>query len=156
MRELDVQEVYIRSLLLPPTSIIIHQQSTASSVNHHFRPIPNPNSLKTSVFPNPNPTKMQFKSIAAFVSLAVMASALPADNIVARTTPTNQCSSNQTLSCCNSVTDTLVGVQILPIGIGCIALLPGQQCSPGQKTACCNTESQVRCSIQVLPTHPQH
>ncbi|KAL8762423.1 MAG: hypothetical protein Q9184_001590 [Pyrenodesmia sp. 2 TL-2023] len=145
------------SLLLPPNSIIIHQQSTASSINNHFQtkssiPISNPS--KTSIFPTqPKPTKMQFKNIVAFVSLAVMASALPAENIVARTN-SGQCSSTQTLSCCNSITDTTVGVEILPIGQGCTALLPGQQCAQNSKTACCSSGSQTGV-VNVGPVCPQ-
>lgn len=69
---------------------------------------------------------MQFKNIVAFVSLAITASALPAENIVARTTPgqtyQNQCSATQTAKCCNSVTKTLINLQLLPIGQGCTDL----------------------------------
>lgn len=67
---------------------------------------------------------MQFKNIVAFVSLAVMASALPTENLVERTEPTpgqtlqNQCSQGQTVKCCNSVTQGLVNV--LPIGLNCV------------------------------------
>ncbi|KAI4108215.1 MAG: hypothetical protein LQ345_007111 [Seirophora villosa] len=96
---------------------------------------------------------MQFKNIVAFVSLAVMASALPTENLVERTEPTpgqtlqNQCSQGQTVKCCNSVTKGLLNV--LPIGLNCldvdlISVLPiGSQCSPTQQLACCNSGTQT-------------
>lgn len=69
---------------------------------------------------------MQFKNIIAFVSLAVMASALPADNIMARTTPgqeeQNKCSQGQTAKCCNSVTEQLVNLIPVNVGLGCTDL----------------------------------
>lgn len=69
---------------------------------------------------------MQFKTIVAFVSLAVMASAIPAENIVARTTPgqeeQNKCSQGQKAQCCDSVTKTLVGGVLVNLGLNCVDL----------------------------------
>lgn len=61
---------------------------------------------------------MQFKTLVTFVSCAVMAVALPAENIVARTTPgqdaQNKCNAGLEVQCCNSV--------IAGIGLGCLDL----------------------------------
>ncbi|KAL8920771.1 MAG: hypothetical protein Q9208_006101 [Pyrenodesmia sp. 3 TL-2023] len=93
---------------------------------------------------------MQFKNIVAFVSLAVMASALPAANLVERTEGEdlqNKCEANQVVKCCDSITSTLVGLVPVNLGLNCnninvlAALNP--QCSPSQKLACCNTGSQT-------------
>lgn len=69
---------------------------------------------------------MQFKNIIAFVSLAVMATALPAENLVPRTTPgqgiQDQCTSTQTAKCCNAVTQKVFGLITVPVGIGCVDL----------------------------------
>ncbi|KAI4231259.1 MAG: hypothetical protein L6R40_007792 [Gallowayella cf. fulva] len=98
---------------------------------------------------------MQFKNIIAFVSFAVMATALPTENLVERTEPTpgqtlqNQCKAGQTAKCCNSVSKTLVGLIPLQLGLNCvdldlISVLPiGSQCSQSQKLACCNTGTQM-------------
>ncbi|KAL9023490.1 MAG: hypothetical protein Q9196_007167 [Gyalolechia fulgens] len=95
---------------------------------------------------------MQFKNIIAFVSLAAMTSAIPADKLVARTTPgqeaQNQCSQGQTAKCCESVTNTTVGGIVLPIGLNCVdidvvSVLPiGSQCSQSQQLACCSSGDQ--------------
>ena len=62
---------------------------------------------------------MQFKNIVAFVSLAVMASALPAENIVARTNPS--CSTgSQTVQCCDTVTEQLVNGIPVNVGVNCV------------------------------------
>ncbi|KAL8898130.1 MAG: hypothetical protein Q9207_006862 [Kuettlingeria erythrocarpa] len=93
---------------------------------------------------------MQFKNIVAFVSLAIMASALPATNLVARTEGEdlqNKCDANQKVNCCNSVEKQLIGVQLVDVGIGCVVvdvLSPiSGQCSGSQKLACCSTGSQT-------------
>lgn len=61
---------------------------------------------------------MQFKTLVTFVSCAAMAVALPAENIVARTTPgqdaQSKCNANLEVQCCNSV--------IAGIGLGCVDL----------------------------------
>ncbi|KAL8964156.1 MAG: hypothetical protein Q9183_004655 [Haloplaca sp. 2 TL-2023] len=109
---------------------------------------------------------MQFKNIVAFVSLAAMASAAPAENLVERTTPAQdaaaQCNANQTLKCCNNITNKLIaiiGIQ-LPIGGGCndidlLAITPlSAQCSQSQKVACCSSGDQ-KGLVNVGPVCPQ-
>ncbi|KAL9009075.1 MAG: hypothetical protein Q9173_005865 [Seirophora scorigena] len=98
---------------------------------------------------------MQFKNIVTFVSLAVMATALPTENLVERTEPTpgqtlqNQCSQNQKVKCCNSVSKQLVNLIPVNIGLNCvdidlISVLPiGSQCSSSQQLACCNSGTQT-------------
>ncbi|KAL8728527.1 MAG: hypothetical protein Q9166_005349 [cf. Caloplaca sp. 2 TL-2023] len=96
---------------------------------------------------------MQFKNIIAFVSLAVMATALPAENLLERTTPgqeaQNNCTQNQTVKCCNSITEKIVGLIPINVGLNCIdidllSLLPlSSQCSPPQKLACCASGTQT-------------
>ncbi|KAL8949277.1 MAG: hypothetical protein Q9222_004600 [Ikaeria aurantiellina] len=96
---------------------------------------------------------MQFKNIVAFVSLAVMATALPAENLVERTTPgqtlQNKCSQGQTAKCCNSVTKQLLSLIPVNVGLNCvdvdvISVLPiGSQCSQSQQLACCTSGDQV-------------
>ncbi|KAL8965981.1 MAG: hypothetical protein Q9197_006231 [Variospora fuerteventurae] len=110
-------------------------------------------SLKIPSDPNLQTFNMQFKNIVAFVSLAVMATALPADNIVRRTDSEDaaqQCSANQsgTLKCCNTVTNTFFGLLgSLPIGNGCelISVLDvlSNQCEQNQEVACCKSGDQV-------------
>ncbi|KAI4177017.1 MAG: hypothetical protein LQ343_000497 [Gyalolechia ehrenbergii] len=95
---------------------------------------------------------MQFKNIVAFVSLVAMASAIPAENIVARTTPgedvQNKCSQNQKAKCCDSVTKQTFGLITVPVGLNCvdidvISVLPiGSQCSQSQQLACCSSGDQ--------------
>ncbi|KAL9597633.1 MAG: hypothetical protein Q9219_005016 [cf. Caloplaca sp. 3 TL-2023] len=95
---------------------------------------------------------MQFKNIVAFVSLAVMATALPAENLVERTTPgqeiQNQCSQGQKAKCCNSVTKQVFNLIPLSIGLNCVdldlaSILPiGSQCSQSQQLACCSSGTQ--------------
>lgn len=69
---------------------------------------------------------MQFKNIIAFVSLAVMASAAPAENLVERTTPgqavQNQCSQGQTAKCCNSLQKAVANLIPIQIGLNCVSL----------------------------------
>ncbi|KAL8887187.1 MAG: hypothetical protein Q9192_006361, partial [Flavoplaca navasiana] len=64
---------------------------------------------------------MQFKNIIAFVSLASMAVAVPAE--VEQRTPKNQCSQNQKAKCCDQLVKndlvTAVNVQALQ-GINCV------------------------------------
>ncbi|KAL8799205.1 MAG: hypothetical protein Q9182_006065 [Xanthomendoza sp. 2 TL-2023] len=97
---------------------------------------------------------MQFKNIITFVSLAVMATALPAENLVERTTPAqdaqNKCTqTGATIKCCDSVQKTLLNLIAVPVGINCVNLdvlsvLPlSKQCSSSQKLACCSSGSQT-------------
>ncbi|KAL8751603.1 MAG: hypothetical protein Q9199_006302 [Rusavskia elegans] len=92
---------------------------------------------------------MQIKSIVAFVSLAVMAAAAPAENLVARTTGQdvqNQCSSNQKAKCCNKLQKGVAGLIPILIGIQCVDLNLlldlGGQCSQKSSVACCSSGSQ--------------
>lgn len=68
---------------------------------------------------------MQFKNIVAFVSLAVMVSALPAENLVERTSggsPQNKCRANQKVNCCDSFEQRLVNGVLVTVGINCLPL----------------------------------
>ncbi|KAL8709189.1 MAG: hypothetical protein Q9220_006069 [cf. Caloplaca sp. 1 TL-2023] len=95
---------------------------------------------------------MQFKNIVAFVSLAVMATALPAENLVERTTPgqtlQNKCAQGQKAKCCNSVTKQVLDLIPVSVGLNCldldlISVLPiGSQCSQSQQLACCASGTQ--------------
>ncbi|KAI4268977.1 MAG: hypothetical protein L6R38_007650 [Xanthoria sp. 2 TBL-2021] len=54
-----------------------------------------------------------------------MASALPAENLVARTTGQdiqNQCSQNQTAKCCDSLQKSLFNLIPIQLGINCVSL----------------------------------
>ncbi|KAL8645585.1 MAG: hypothetical protein Q9210_006626 [Variospora velana] len=104
---------------------------------------------------------MQFKNIVAFVSLAIMATALPADNIVRRTDSEDaaqQCSASQTgtLKCCDTVVPTLIGLITVPIGNGCklisVVDVLSSQCTQDQEVACCKTGDQaglINANLQV-------
>ncbi|KAL8788350.1 MAG: hypothetical protein Q9213_001747 [Squamulea squamosa] len=93
---------------------------------------------------------MQFKNIIAFISLAVMATAIPAENIVERTTkPTpgqtaqNKCNAKQSgtkVSCCTigtpvtspnpvfAVLNLFIGLTCSPIDV--LSVVPlNQQCN---------------------------
>ncbi|KAI9800657.1 MAG: hypothetical protein M1825_003979 [Sarcosagium campestre] len=95
------------------------------------------------------PSKMQFSTIIATVTLALAASASPV--LEARTTPAQdaaqQCGNQQTLKCCNSVTQQLFNLIPINIGLGCTAIdvlniLPiNQVCST--QVACCQSEEQT-------------
>ncbi|KAL8880707.1 MAG: hypothetical protein Q9198_001936 [Flavoplaca austrocitrina] len=91
---------------------------------------------------------MQFKNIIAFVSLASMAAALPAE--VEKRTPQNQCSQQQTAKCCDQLVKnplvTAINVQLLQ-GINCVnvnvvGVLNDGQCSQSQTLACCSSGAQ--------------
>ena len=110
---------------------------------------------------------MQFKNIIAFVSLASMAAALPAE--VEKRTPTN-CSQNQKAKCCDSLVknplvtalnlNLLQGVNCINVNgeypiplefisftandISVVGVLNDAQCSQSQTLACCSSGNQVR------------
>ncbi|KAI4222485.1 MAG: hypothetical protein L6R36_006106 [Xanthoria steineri] len=96
---------------------------------------------------------MQFKNIIAFVSLAVMATAAPTENLVERTTPAqniqNQCSQGQTAQCCNSLSKAVANLIPIQVGLNCVSLdllsvLPiGDQCTQSQALACCASGTQT-------------
>ncbi|KAL9017163.1 MAG: hypothetical protein Q9185_005491 [Variospora sp. 1 TL-2023] len=142
------------SLLSPFIPTSPKQQSTAyskASFTSDQHSIPSLSVFK-SFRPNLQTFNMQFKNIVAFVSLAVMATALPADNIVRRTdseAAAQQCSANQsgTLKCCNSVTPSLLGLITLPLGNGCklinVLEVLSSQCTQNQEVACCKNGDQA-------------
>ncbi|KAI4245152.1 MAG: hypothetical protein LQ352_006636, partial [Teloschistes flavicans] len=151
------QKMYIKVHLLPRHYISSNQQSAASSIPQ-LQADPSlfqtPQFIPLSSVQQKSPTiNMQFKSIVAFVSLAAMAVALPAENLLERTTPgqteQNMCKQGQKAKCCDSVTKTLVGLVPINLGLNCvdldlISVLPiGSQCSQSQQLACCNTGSQT-------------
>ncbi|KAL8915344.1 MAG: hypothetical protein Q9171_000214 [Xanthocarpia ochracea] len=90
-----------------------------------------------------------------------MASALPAENIVARTTPgedaQNQCSATQKAQCCNSVTEQIVAGIPVNVGLNCvdidvISVLPlASQCSQSQKVVCCQQVCALFHLLQPVP-----
>lgn len=72
---------------------------------------------------------MQFTSIIAAVSFALMATAIPADNIEQRTkkeTPgqkaQNQCAQGQTASCCNQIVKQTINLIPVNVGIDCTTI----------------------------------
>ncbi|KAI4138354.1 MAG: hypothetical protein LQ341_004711 [Variospora aurantia] len=149
-----------RKRLYKEPSLPHHFYITKAAINsliqskHHLRPKLIPFAIKFQSFrSNPQTFNMQFKNIVAFVSLAVMATALPADNLVRRTDSEDaaaQCSANQsgTLKCCNTVTSTFFGLLgSFPIGNGCelISVLDvlSNQCTQSQEVACCKDGDQV-------------
>ncbi|KAL8688430.1 MAG: hypothetical protein Q9218_005659 [Villophora microphyllina] len=88
---------------------------------------------------------MQIKSLVAFVSLAIAATALPAENMVKRTGGQeiqNQCSQGQTASCCNSATTSLINLIPVNLGLNCIDLPLSGQCNQNQQLACCSSGTQ--------------
>ncbi|KAL8653667.1 MAG: hypothetical protein Q9226_003755 [Calogaya cf. arnoldii] len=95
---------------------------------------------------------MQFKNIITIASLAIMATALPAEDIEARTQKTgqdaqNKCSQNQTAKCCNSLQKSVVGLIPVLLGLNCVTLnlvqVLGGQCKQSQALACCSSGDQT-------------
>lgn len=74
---------------------------------------------------------MQFSTIIAAFSLALVATAIPADNIAERTnkpktTPgqkaQNQCSQTQKASCCNQIVKQTINLIPVNVGIDCTTI----------------------------------
>ncbi|KAL8849245.1 MAG: hypothetical protein Q9221_005775 [Calogaya cf. arnoldii] len=95
---------------------------------------------------------MQFKNIITIASLAVMATALPTEDVVARTEPTgqdvqNQCQQNQTAKCCDSLQKSILNLIPIQLGLNCISLNLlvgiGGQCKQSQALACCSSGKQT-------------